>query len=75
LREKTNDGDSASSVDAQLFVEPCIDLAFQESQINLRWIGFGDPLDQRTLLDAVTTPDTPMNKDLHLPLKTSMSCC
>ena len=44
-------------------------LALHKTQIDLCRIGFGDPLEQRTLLDAVTAPNAAVDKNLHLPFK------
>ncbi len=69
FRVEPNDRHSAPPIDAQFFAELFGHLAFQEPKINLRRIGFRDPLEKGTLLDAVSAPDAAMNKDLDLALK------
>src|ERR1035437_1600816 len=69
FREESNDGNPASSVDAQLLAELFVPLALHETQIDLDRIGFGDPLEQWTLLDTVAAPNAAVDKNLHLTHK------
>ena len=67
--QKYYDGHAAAGVDAQLGSNS---LSFGRSTkriIDFSSIGFGDPVNQRTLLDAIAAPDAAEDQNFHFPHK------
>lgn len=69
LREKNNNGHAIAAVDAQFWNQFAVSWSLDETQINLFKIGFGDSVNQRTLFNAIATPDAAEDQDFHFPYK------